>query len=85
MCCQIRSPCPFAPPCILHLARPATAGAWHGVPERVFAPQRAAERSCGGSLSEDGARGSMREQRHQAALAQDTPRLFRESIASRGA
>jgi hypothetical protein len=34
------APEPAAPPCIRHLFFPFTAGAWHGVPERVRAPQR---------------------------------------------
>ena len=34
------APDPAAPPCMRHRALPETAGAWHGVPLRVFAPQR---------------------------------------------
>jgi hypothetical protein len=31
-------------------ALPITTGDWHGVPERVLAPQRATWRSCSGTL-----------------------------------
>jgi hypothetical protein len=37
------APEPGAPPCIRHRAFPLTAGAMHGLPERVLAPQRGLE------------------------------------------
>ena len=37
------APEPGAPPCIRHRAFPLTAGAMHGLPERVLAPQRRLE------------------------------------------
>ena len=44
-CFHIPLPCPLgapgeAPPCILHLVLPVTAGPLQGVPRRVRAPQR---------------------------------------------
>ena len=39
-------PEPGAPPCMRQRLLPVTAGDWHGLPERVLAPQRGARCSC---------------------------------------
>lgn len=55
MCCLERSPCfqafifpfgapVFLPPWMRHRRFPLIAGAWHGVPRRVFASHRGADR-----------------------------------------